>query len=539
MGKGRRTRVNTEQSRILEQEKAQIAKRKKQKQRMITMIVSLSLVAFIVVSVLGTIAYTSAQKNGVFLRNKTVMKTENFKINGSMAQYFFNSNIKSYTQNYSEYLDQLGLDTTADLKEQASYDDANVSWYDYFLESTQQQMKEILLLSEKAKKEGYTLSQADYKAIDTTIASLTEAAESDDLTLREFLDANYGTKVSEEDIRDYLEITTLAQKYFIEYTNEREYKSNEISDYFDENKANYLTADYMYYLVNVDSENKNDAEIKILESEAKATAKELAKADSKSEFEEKISEHMRKVIKQSNSEMTEDEIEESIESAIDSYTVSGEQYDVSTELGKWLFSEERKAADSTVVKGEENEGYYAVYLVNPAKKDTSDTRSFRHILFNVSDYEDEAACEKAANKVLKEWRNGDKTEQSFSDLAKTHSDDIGSASVGGLYKNYSKGGYLGETFEAWLFAKNRKAGEVDVIKGDDAWHVVYYVGEGLKAWESNVVGDMQNDDYSKLLEDLGEKIEVKVNESKLELLEYIPEPDTGETETEDQSVSIG
>ncbi len=100
-----------------------------------------------------------------------------------------------------------------------------------------------------------------------------------------------------------------------------------------------------------------------------------------------------------------------------------------------VFGKTEKSGDTTVIKTDS--GYDVYYIQSPAVKDTLETKNVRHIL--VSSGDDKEAAKKQAKTLLKEWRNGDKTEQSFAELAALNTDDSGSLLSGGLYENVKQG----------------------------------------------------------------------------------------------------
>lgn len=91
-------------------------------------------------------------------------------------------------------------------------------------------------------------------------------------------------------------------------------------------------------------------------------------------------------------------------------------------------------------------------------------------------YTDEAwaACEAAAQAILEEWKQGDATEESFAQLANTHSTDPGSNTNGGLYEQVYEGQMV-EEFEAWCFDESRATGDTGLVKTSYGWHIMYYV----------------------------------------------------------------
>ena len=112
----------------------------------------------------------------------------------------------------------------------------------------------------------------------------------------------------------------------------------------------------------------------------------------------------------------------------------------------------------------------------------------RHILVKAEaaedgTYTDEAkeAAKTRAEEILKEWEDGDKTEESFAALAEQYSEDTGSNTNGGLYANVLQGQMV-EEFDAFCFDENRKSGDTGIVYGESTsyagYHVMYFVGEG-------------------------------------------------------------
>ena len=91
-------------------------------------------------------------------------------------------------------------------------------------------------------------------------------------------------------------------------------------------------------------------------------------------------------------------------------------------------------------------------------------------------YTDEAwaACEAEAQAILEEWKQGEATEESFAQLANTHSTDPGSNTNGGLYEQVYEGQMV-PPFEEWCFDESRVTGDTGLVKTSYGWHIMYYV----------------------------------------------------------------
>ena len=78
-----------------------------------------------------------------------------------------------------------------------------------------------------------------------------------------------------------------------------------------------------------------------------------------------------------------------------------------------------------------------------------------------------------AQQILATWQAGEATEDSFAELAKEHSAD-GNASQGGLYTDVTKG-YMVESFDSWIFDAAREKGNVDIVKTQFGYHIMFFV----------------------------------------------------------------
>ena len=100
-----------------------------------------------------------------------------------------------------------------------------------------------------------------------------------------------------------------------------------------------------------------------------------------------------------------------------------------------------------------------------------------------------AAAEADAQKLYEEWKNGDATEDSFAELAGTHTQDPGSQTTGGLYEDVYPGQMVAE-FNDWCFAEGRQVGDTGIVKTSYGYHIMFFSGEGDYTYWEYAVGDM-------------------------------------------------
>lgn len=124
------------------------------------------------------------------------------------------------------------------------------------------------------------------------------------------------------------------------------------------------------------------------------------------------------------------------------------------------------------------------YEENHVEKIDKPMISVRHILIQPEQAEDGtitdeawAAAEQKANDILDQWLAGDRTEDSFADLANENSEDPGSNTTGGLYENVYPGQMVDE-FNDWCFADGRKAGDYGIVKTTYGYHIMFFSAVG-------------------------------------------------------------
>lgn len=186
---------------------------------------------------------------------------------------------------------------------------------------------------------------------------------------------------------------------------------------------------------------------------------------------------------------------------------------------KWFFEDGRKKGD---IYAEDKNNVYIV--LEPKSLDEAATKDAAHLLVKVTTTEaaDDATAEKKAeieaenNKLfaealkkaqeyLDEYNKGDKTLQSFKDLANFYTEDSGV-----VYYNITKDQMV-EEFDAWVFDENRKPGDVEIVKTKYGQHIIYFIGEGLPAWKAKVCEALLSDELEELETANGVKYKVTEN----------------------------
>ena len=124
------------------------------------------------------------------------------------------------------------------------------------------------------------------------------------------------------------------------------------------------------------------------------------------------------------------------------------------------------------------------------------------------------ACRQKAQQILDTWKAGEATEESFAELAKEHSAD-GNASEGGLYTDVTEG-YMVETFNDWIFDKTREFGNVDLVKTQFGYHIMFFVGREY-TWGDTCANALLADSLQYAIDSAKEKYPMEIDYDKIVL----------------------
>ncbi len=467
-----------------------------------------------VVIIIAAIGFNMITSSGILLHSFKPMTSENYTVNAAMMNYFYKTSYYGFVNQMGDYLSYFGLDTSRSLKNQAYTED--MTWHDYFLDSTISQVEEMLVLAEAARAEGVELSADEIAGIDETMASIAETAAAYNYPgVSAFLSAQYGAGIKEKDVRAAMELSALATKYSQKISDSITLTDDEINTYFDENRETYTYVDlrqFSFAATEAETANATDEEKAQLMAALKEKAEALAACKTVAEFDAHLTEYMKGNVPE-GVEITEENIADNIEST--KYTKYNSR---ETEQGKWAFEDGRKVGETFIVEDTEAVACIVYMMERTEYRDETLTRDVRHILFQSANHTDADGAKAKAEEILAEWEASAKTEDAFAELANKYSEDPGSNTNGGLYENVNEGDMV-EEFDAWLFDAARKAGDVEIVEtAQHGAHIMYYVGEGEPVWKLTVENALKNEKYTAAYEALAEKVTVNVNETAAKLV---------------------
>lgn len=491
-------------------------------------------VVIVLAIVLGVVAATM-NYYGAWDRTLTAGHIGEHKF--SIAEYEYN-----YWVTYNELVNEAssnystgsyyGFDATLSPEEQtttAEDKEGNpISWVEFIRLQALDRIKQTNLYYEEAKKlELDTLTAADEKQIDDIVESLREQAkgassastangqQGPKYSLNAYLRMNFGEYMNESFLRKIMEKEIIAQK-FVDHRLEQVadgYDQAVVDKKYAEDKSAYDVVDFRIYeftkgTLTAESGESNDA-LKKRQEEADAKTKKDA-----DDFLAAITDEASFIAKAK--ELNKDTKDYDVDASTKlTNRLKSEIANISKDFADWAFKADTKVDSKKMFTSSDGKAYYVILIT--ATPHQVETISVRHILFTNSDAttgaklsdEEIAQKKKDAEAVLAEWKNGDKTEDSFAALAAEHTEDTGSAQNGGLYENVRPGQMVPE-FNDWCFDKNRKAGDVEIVETDYGYHVMYFVSNDGKYYDSTIRVTLANQDVTAELEDLTESDTYKI-----------------------------
>lgn len=490
-----------------------------------------------VVATFGVRYYTVPNgKEGKYMNPASVVATvDGQKISIGMYDYYYAS-IVSYYEQYASY-GYYSLDTTKDYSKQYTTDDDGnkISWQKFFETEALKEVEQITTYYSKALEEGVTLTSTQKKTIDKQISTLKDSASQNDVSLDQYIKANFGTYCSEDTIRIMLEQYYLSANYKGKFKSETKVTDNDVDKYYNDHKNDYKKIEFYYIASPYDATDDNSKNESIKTAE-KIMAKMKDKKSVIALVPEVYSSYIDSQVKSSmeqDSTLTE---KKAREEAVKSYesnvvtTVSGSDSPFDDKMNTWLFSDDTKVGSKKYYIDENAKYIYIVLKTSKASVEEDETYTVRHILVapesgsnsssstsEKTEYTDEqwAAAKKKADSILAKFNKTDKSEYEFAKLAEQYSTDSASTSsgsndsFGGLYESVTLGQMVPD-FEKWSIDDSRKYGDTGIVKSDYGYHIMFFIND-CPEYQSKIIAQIKSDRLSNMID----KAEIKVHENAI------------------------
>ncbi len=490
-----------------------------------------------VVATFGVRYYTVPNgKEGKYMNPASVVATvDGQKISIGMYDYYYAS-IVSYYEQYASY-GYYSLDTTKDYSKQYTTDDDGnkISWQKFFETEALKEVEQITTYYSKALEEGVTLTSTQKKTIDKQISTLKDSASQNDVSLDQYIKANFGTYCSEDTIRIMLEQYYLSANYKGKFKSETKVTDNDVDKYYNDHKNDYKKIEFYYIASPYDATDDNSKNESI-----KTAEKIMAKMKDKKSVIALVPEVYSSYIdSQVQSSMEQDSTlteKKAREEAVKSYesnvvtTVSGSDSPFDDKMNTWLFSDDTKVGSKKYYIDENAKYIYIVLKTSKASVEEDETYTVRHILVapesgsnsssstsEKTEYTDEqwAAAKKKADSILAKFNKTDKSEYEFAKLAEQYSTDSASTSsgsndsFGGLYESVTLGQMV-PVFEKWSIDDSRKYGDTGIVKSDYGYHIMFFIND-CPEYQSKIIAQIKSDRLSNMID----KAEIKVHENAI------------------------
>ena len=442
---------------------------------------------------------------------------EEQKVSAAEYEYY-------YMQTYSQFLSLIsqyssmgvdyGFDTSLRPSEQTTTtkdaDGNEISWVEYLRNMTIENIQVQKAYYNEAIKAGYgDLTDAEKDAIDAQLDQIREQAQATTTSsgeskpkysLNAYLRMNYGAFMNSAFLKKILKAETIVSNYYTDKIAELEasYDQAEVDKKYNADKSAYDVVDLRVYQFTSKTLTANTGEssdaLKKRQAEADAKVKKdaqdfAAAAKDEASFLAKAKE-LNKDTKDYNAD-TATKMRSQLKADIKS--------NLSEDIAKWLFDSKTAVGSVKMFESTDGKTFNVVLLKTAAHQEN--TVSVRHILFANTDAEGKALTEaeieqkkKDAEAALKKWEEGDKTSESFGEIAAELTEDTGSQSTGGLYENVLPGQMVPE-FDAWIFDSARAEGDTAIVETDYGYHVMYFVSQNGKYYDATIRAELASVEF--------------------------------------------
>lgn len=527
---------------LTERQRAEQAEAKKLKIYTISFVTAMVLIVCVTLAVLIVRGVTNAGISELMTIAGTVGEEE---LNTIEFSYYYHDAINEYyNEKYEIYQDETdsyllaeGLDTTKPLNEQYADEEKTQTWDQFFIERALEDAKRDIILNNEAKANSFELDEEQQASVDNVVSNIEMFAPYYGYANADgYMRAIYGNGASLKSYRNYYERTIIADSYYDAHQADYSYTDEQMRAYeAEDDKAINYTAftytsvylSYTYFQQGGTEDENGTVTYSAEEDDAaraamKAAAEDLITATTDEELQEKVDALTLKEGSKAGVSQNKN---------MRYVNFSGANAD----LTKWVIDENRKDGDIDLIPvttddGKTN-GYY-VLLFHSRNENTEPMGNVRHLLVKFEGgtedeetgdvtYSDEekAAAYEIAEGYLKTWQDGAKTEESFIELVKEHSQDEGSAAEGGLFEDINPESSYVENFLNWSIDPDRKEGDTEIVETEYGYHIMYYVGDSELSYRDHLItNEMSAIDQEAWYNELSEPVTAAVGDtSKLPL----------------------
>lgn len=451
-------------------EEAERAKKEQFRSKVTGTVIVVLLAAFILSFPIRSIAALNSAY--ITINGEKVTQVE-FDYNYALAKISYLNSDAGYF--VSMYMDVSTLDSQ-------KYSET-LTFGDYFEQIAADQIANTRALKAAAEAEGFVYdTTADYEA---AMADMKQAAEAEGVSLKEYIKVVYGDLATESRIKSYMEEMLYTAAFYEKKADELMPGLDEITAYYEENKASYDSVDYHMSIVEADLPTTTmDAENNEIPYEP--TEEEIAAAMAEARVK---------------AEAAAETVAEDGEGYVN---VNQQNTYINSLITDFLFEEGREDGDTYIAEDTANHRYLVVSF-DGRYRDMTPTVDARVIISTSVD----------AQTILDEWKNGAATEESFIELVSKY-DESGAADG---FQESIVTTKLDENMQVWLNDAARQKGDTFAISVEgDANYVFYYMEKSDPSWQVYIRSTLLNETMNAYVEEISAGYTVEDPKGRLEYL---------------------
>ena len=470
-------------------EKQLNAQKEAKKNNLYTTLFVVAMAVILVIAVTVGVKQTIST-SGIREKNTVALTVGDHELNSIEMNYFFMDAVNNFYSSYGSYASMFGLDVTKPLNEQFVDEESGLTWADDFMTSAKESAASTYALADAAEAAGFTLPEAEQKAVAENMNSLDlYAAMYGYGSADKYLKAMYGVGASKESFENYNRLQALASAYYNHYADSLTYEDADLRAAEAENFGAFSSYSFnTYYLAasrfltgGTTDADGNTTYTDEEKAASVAAAEEAAKALTGAEITDAAA-----------LDAAIAALEINAGSGSSTYNENTLYSSLNAAYKEWLADSARKSGDVAYfasTSGDTVSGYYVVMF-----QDSTDNKfpmkNVRHILVapahehaegethedgETYSAEEMAAAKATAEEILASWKAGEATEEAFALLANEKSAD-GDGTTGGLYENVYPGQMV-QNFNDWCYDAARKTGDTGIVESEYGYHVMYFVGD--------------------------------------------------------------
>ncbi|MBR6487402.1 MAG: hypothetical protein IKT20_00680 [Clostridiales bacterium] len=381
----------------------------------------------------------------------------------------------------SEGVDLFAASTETMLSSPYPDDDSFPTYRDYFRYLTAADLQKMEILYDDATGKGYAIEQSHYERANAYVDWLKSKAAELGVPLNTYIKGVFGVQVDEQCI-----IRVLAKKYFTDdYAQDEKLAELSASDEQAEEAYNESPNIYdvvSYKILRIHFEQRDPAFIETANLKAQQIIEAMGRDPSKFEKE------AQKIFPKGAAANTLDQE--------DSALVPDARYDdfTHTDFREWLFEDERRAGDSTIIPDED--GFPIILVFVQRHRMTSPMRSCYIMTVSSQNKDDQTPDVSVSQTLAQKIYDYIDDSDSCAEIENVFNDNVLSGQLSIQQDDTIYFEKYSSSLAGWIFSDDRKFGDKTIIEEDGTFYVIYYLSESSNPeWYDRVNSYIRQNNY--------------------------------------------